>query len=63
MAVEMTNDEWEEVCRRHDALVHQGETELDGQGSDRSTATAQSLLRYAEVESDEADDRGHGVHG
>ena len=29
--VEMTNEEWEEVRRHHDALVHMGELELQSE--------------------------------
>lgn len=44
--VEMTNEEWEEVYRRHDAIVRMGELELQVEGI-RETPRAASPVQAA----------------
>lgn len=57
--VEMTSEEWEEVRRRHDALVHMAELELQSEEI-RETPRAASAPRHAakpvELQLSELDD-------
>lgn len=56
--VEMTNEDWEEIRRRHDAFVHMGELELrteEVRGS-RTVGAAQHAMKPVELQLHELDD-------
>lgn len=51
--VEMTNEDWEEVYRRHDALVHMGELELRSEEireRPRAAGASQHALKPVELQ-------------
>lgn len=57
--VEMTNEDWQEVYRHHDALVHMGELELRSEEireTPRSTGASRHALKPVELQLHELDD-------
>ncbi|MGH8126194.1 MAG: hypothetical protein ACREPK_10160 [Rhodanobacteraceae bacterium] len=56
--VEMTNEDWEEVRRLHDAFVQTGELELRTEeiGGSRGAGTAQYAMKPVELQLRELDD-------
>ncbi|HEX5352537.1 MAG TPA: hypothetical protein VFW60_00495 [Rhodanobacteraceae bacterium] len=56
--VEMTNEEWEEIRRRHDAFVHTGELELQTEEIRESypTSAAQHMTKPVERQLHELED-------
>ena len=56
--VEMTREEWEEVCRRHDALVHMEELALQAEEirASRSSKASRHVMKPVELQLQELDD-------